>query len=894
MTYPITWKEKLIFLDFESVRLRAEVYVNQNLAAYDCIGNTPFRADVSDHLHYGGKNQIAIRITDPGGNFYWEDYHLDRWGAQYIPPSHGFGGITGRVRLLAKDHVFIEDLYIQNQPEIDRIRIYTTFENQYDTHQEGVFRYVVKIPGQKRAVAVIQSDLVELNPGANLLDTLISIPDPLRWSPDQPHLYILEATWIGQQGDTDVRTEKFGFRWFEAREVDGNKAFYLNNKRIFLTSAISWGFWPENGIFPTPELAEKQVRNLKKLGLNMFNFHRAIGQSILFEKADELGILVYEEPGGYRCPYENIWFWKGNDPANTIPESKVQLAWQWRREKLNRMVKRDRSHPSLVIYNMGNEMLMDPDPQHKNDIAAAHLSDPSRYITFSSHSFHSEFFPEYPEGDCPVDSAEAKLFMAPFDHNFYYQGWWDNHHALGEGCYRDEYYNGKTDYNLYSDNESEIVFYGEEGAIHAPARLDLIVPYLDQKNIMGWDSNYYRKAYSQFKDFLRIKGFEEMGLSLESLSTDFANNSYYYHGKMIENCRIGNTVDAYVINGLEDPKRGFYSGILDIYRNIKGDPEILAKFSRPHYLSIKPNKKIIGPGDAIKFDIFIVNENVLHGEYLLEVSLLSGSDTIEQLHMKVRVKGGDLHGELLAENLDFHLPEDQMAGYLGLEASLRSSGEIATSGQEQVFKLPEYTNSSGMKVFYEGGQGAIHSCLNEHGMELMAFEPDHPESNLLIATTLEDEKQRGEILEWVSSGHRLLILENTVPWALLLHEKGAITFKGVIRNDAEWTAGGYFNKVHPVFKNLPSQGVMGWEYQGLTCDVQGRHSLLMEGEEAIVGALDNDQHRFGTAMGEIKYGHGTILFSTLDLQGSLQKHNSASQIGECIILNMVSHLSRLN
>ena len=74
----------------------------------------------------------------------------------------------------------------------------------------------------------------------------------------------------------------------------------MNGKRIVLRTAISWGFWPVNGIIPTPELAERQIRLAKELGLNMLNFHRGIGQTVLLDKADELGLLYYEEPGGYK------------------------------------------------------------------------------------------------------------------------------------------------------------------------------------------------------------------------------------------------------------------------------------------------------------------------------------------------------------------------------------------------------------------------------------------------------------------------------------------------------------------------------------------------------------------------------------------------------------------
>src|SRR5207249_12157773 len=100
---------------------------------------------------------------------------------------------------------------------------------------------------------------------------------------------------------------------------------------------ISWGFWPINGIYPTLELAEKEVRSAKVLGQNMLNFHRCIGHPEVFDKADELGLLFYEEPGAYVN-------------GDRTPFAKVLAL-----EKLLRMVKRDRSHPSLVIYNMINE-----------------------------------------------------------------------------------------------------------------------------------------------------------------------------------------------------------------------------------------------------------------------------------------------------------------------------------------------------------------------------------------------------------------------------------------------------------------------------------------------------------------------------------------------------------
>ena len=120
------------------------------------------------------------------------------------------------------------------------------------------------------------------------------------WSTDSPHLYDLSVS-VG----TDNYTQRFGFRWFEVKDIHGDKQF-LEWKRIVLRTAISWSFWPDNGITPSDELARRQVESAKKLGLNMLNFHRTIGHSNVLDYADELGLLYFEEPGGQSVSYQSL------------------------------------------------------------------------------------------------------------------------------------------------------------------------------------------------------------------------------------------------------------------------------------------------------------------------------------------------------------------------------------------------------------------------------------------------------------------------------------------------------------------------------------------------------------------------------------------------------------
>jgi hypothetical protein len=79
------------------------------------------------------------------------------------------------------------------------------------------------------------------------------------------------------------------------------------------TPSISWGFWGLNGMFPVPELAEKEVVAAKALGLNCLNFHRNLAKEDVLRKHDELGLLRYMEPGAGKLAI-------GKLPANTASQ----------------------------------------------------------------------------------------------------------------------------------------------------------------------------------------------------------------------------------------------------------------------------------------------------------------------------------------------------------------------------------------------------------------------------------------------------------------------------------------------------------------------------------------------------------------------------------------------
>lgn len=325
-------------LFFESVRLRAEVYLDGQLVAYDIIGETPFNADITKFVKPGQRQTLAVRITNPGGNFHWQDFTAQTWGSYLIPPGRGFSGIIGRVKLIGVDDVHISDLYMQNTPAMTTANAIVTIDNTSGKTAKKDIEITVREKAEGgKTIFTKRLKNVEIPAGGKEVTVKIEAPDAKLWDLGSPNLYVCNAEMKKGKRTLDSESRTFGFRWFCADGIGKDAVLRLNGKRVMLRSAISWGYFPVTGLGATEEMAEKQVRTAQNMGLNMLNFHRCMGSPIVLDKADELGLLYYEEPGGFHSA--------GHDPFIRAIVN----------EKLHRMVRRDRSHPSLIIYNLINE-----------------------------------------------------------------------------------------------------------------------------------------------------------------------------------------------------------------------------------------------------------------------------------------------------------------------------------------------------------------------------------------------------------------------------------------------------------------------------------------------------------------------------------------------------------
>jgi hypothetical protein len=731
-----------LILHFDAVRLRAEIFVNRKLVGYDILGNTPFDVDITGAAKPGEECALAVRVTDPGGNFDWRDSSPFMWGTNTIPMSHGFGGITGRVRLVSSDPIFVDDIYVQNTPAITNVNVIATVKNTTDkTVRRDVEITVTDKSDADRLNGLLksggpvdyltpltfQSKLknVQLKPGDNTVTFQVAAPGAKLWDLEHPNLYVCEIGLNKDQAQMDHAQQTFGFRWFAPEGFGSNAMFRLNGKRIVLRTAISWGFWPINGIFPTPELAEKQIESAKAFGLNMLNFHRCIGQPEVLDDADKLGLLYYEEPGAY------------------VNGDKTPFAKALAREKLLRMVKRDRSHPALVIYNMINEAwdsggaskdqtVMDG---HIRDMRDAHAIDPSRTITHTSAWALKADDDELP-----------KMHMRPFDSTVYLHGWFDNHHAGGPEVWRQNLYQSPDKYYDRTTNRDEIVYWGEEGAISSPPRLEKIKAELDAEKYKGWDGPVYLEWYRQFDDFLTRKNLRAAFPTVDALTTSMGAVSLYHQGRKIETIRINDATDGYAVNGWESEIVENHSGIVDCFRNPKADPAIMAYYNQPLYVAVKTRSQFAQIPGEVAVDFYAINEKNLRGAHALKIIARdpAGRDVFTR-EISVSLAGGDVFGELLAENVT--VPIAGATGMFRITASLRDpSGKEVATGRDEVLAVDWKSEKlSGKGATWESAPRVREFLATEKNLKAEAYRDDLGPLDWVVVTRPPDEGEAVEI-----------------------------------------------------------------------------------------------------------------------------------------------------
>ena len=321
-------------LRFWAVDYLAEVWLNGTRVGGHEGGETPFELDVTDAVRGGAANLLAVRVLNPTHERI-DGIVLNETPkqARVIPYSAGaaynHGGITGSVELRAVPAVRVDDLFASADPRTGTITIRADVRNAARASVSGRMEYSVApaAGGPTLRTAVVAQ---ELAPGDTRVEARLTLDQPRLWQLNDPFLYRVTV----RVGD-DERSVRCGFRDFRFE----NGFFHLNGRRLFLRSTHTCNHFPVGlKLPPDPDLARRDLLDLKVMGFNMIRFIWGGAERYQLDLCDEIGLMVYEE---------SFASWGMQDSPH--------LADRWERS-LGELIRRDRNHPSVVIWGLLNEV----------------------------------------------------------------------------------------------------------------------------------------------------------------------------------------------------------------------------------------------------------------------------------------------------------------------------------------------------------------------------------------------------------------------------------------------------------------------------------------------------------------------------------------------------------
>jgi beta-galactosidase len=362
---PEGWRGKKVLIEFEGVYMNAEAWLNDNFLGRHPYGYTTFTYDLTPYLKYGEVNRLRVRVDNSAQtNSRWysgsgifrpvwlivaEPLHIAHWGVSVTTPEVSSESALVRIRTL-----------VQNESEASR-RV-TIHSSVFDPDGAQV--------GKAESPTSIQAN------GSLEVDQTVQVASPRLWSPETPDLYRLATEVIAGSVTLDTADTTFGIR---SISVDAERGFLLNGMPMKLKGGC---VHHDNGVLGAASYSRSEERKVELHKANGYNAircaHNPPAPSFL-DACDRLGVLVIDE--AFDCWRE------GKNPF----DYHVSFDDWWQRD-IESMVCRDRNHPSVVAWSIGNEVAerdgRSGGARIARDLAdAVRKLDPTRLITCAICNF---------------------------------------------------------------------------------------------------------------------------------------------------------------------------------------------------------------------------------------------------------------------------------------------------------------------------------------------------------------------------------------------------------------------------------------------------------------------------------------------------------------------------
>ncbi|OHX64516.1 glycoside hydrolase family 2 TIM barrel-domain containing protein [Flammeovirga pacifica] len=414
---------KITYVNFDGVYMNSEVWVNGTSLGKRPYGYISFRYDISKYL-VEGENSIAVRV----------DNSLEPSARWYHPC-----GIYAAVQLVEVHpvHILPNSVFVTT-PEITPARGKVNVKvdvSSAKTQGNGLQLEASIVTLEGKSIA---STLQTIEDNSKALSVNLEIEKPLRWSPDTPNLYVVKTKIILGDKTIDEIDTRFGFRTVEWNKDTG---FWLNGNNLKLKGVCEhWEGGPVGGAWTKPMLRWK-LNLLKEMGINAIRPSHNPTPPMFYDICDEIGLLVMDE-------IFDGWHKKA-------PQDYGKQAFsEWWQRDITEWITRDRNHPSIFVYSLGNETHSDIAPEL---VEFSRNLDPTRLYTSGAGNSEDMDIIGVNGGSETQAFIENKRFTKPFISTEAPHTWQTRGYYRTQTWWRDNVLPGT--YELPNLTEKEIFFY---------------------------------------------------------------------------------------------------------------------------------------------------------------------------------------------------------------------------------------------------------------------------------------------------------------------------------------------------------------------------------------------------------------------------------------------------
>lgn len=333
-------KGRRIFIDFDGAMSQARVWINGQYLGEWPYGYNSFRFEISSHLRFGEKNVIAVRLDNPpqssrwypGGGIYRNTWlektgpvHIDHWGVFVNTP-------------------FVSSNRAQVEVNTDVVNVTDSGANLTVRHQV----FPENDPGRIVATAEQYGIVAEAGKSAKSL-VHFDVSNPELWDIESPHMYVLRTSIMEGGRLLDSKDTPFGIR---SVVYDVQKGLLLNGRQVPVNGVNQHHDLGALGAAVNKRAIERQLELLREMGTNAIRTAHNPPAPELLELTDRMGFLVVNEL--FDAWKYQARAWVPNDYARHFPD--------WHERDVRAFVRRDRNHPSVIIWSSGNEVREQREP----------------------------------------------------------------------------------------------------------------------------------------------------------------------------------------------------------------------------------------------------------------------------------------------------------------------------------------------------------------------------------------------------------------------------------------------------------------------------------------------------------------------------------------------------